>query len=364
MAASFCPHCMSILRGEAEQCPQCGGDARARNADGYLPVGTVLADPATGQLYQLGAAKGAGGFGITYIGRENGTDRLVAVKEYYPIRCQPSRTPDGFLRPPTRDQSAYEHGIKSLLQEAETLKKVSRIPSVVKVRCAFRANGTAYMVMDYLKGTTLQRAVEKHGPMGFDELMEKLLPMVEDLAMVHDAGVLHRDIAPDNIMLTPEGRCVLMDFGCARFMEDGRSMTVVLKAGFAPLEQYTSHGQKAYTDVYALCATIYYCVTGQVPPDSPSRLTAASDGQPDPLKPPSALGARISPKDEQVLLWGMGLQPNVRPQTVRKFLARLKGNAPIPDPPGWTEKVLEFLKKNKLLLAIAAAVLLALLLFR
>lgn len=101
-------------------------------------------------------------------------------------------------------------------------------------------------------------------------------------------------------------------------------MTVVLKPGFAPIEQYQTRGQGAYTDLYALCATLYYCITGKVPPASPERLTMTFDNQPDPLLPPSAYGISISPEEEQTLMWGLSLQPSVRPQSMEKFASRLE----------------------------------------
>ena len=139
---------------------------------------------------------------------------------------------------------------------------------------------------------------------------------MRDLERLHNAGVLHRDIAPDNIMLMPDGSLTLLDFGCARSLEDGRSMTVMLKPGFAPIEQYQTRGQGPCTDIYALCATLYYCLTGKVPPASPERLTAVFDGQPDPLPAPSALGAALSPEQERLLLWGLSIQPTDRPQSM------------------------------------------------
>ncbi len=374
MGGQFCPRCMTAIRDGAATCPVCGGDVNAQNIPSFLPVGFELADTASQKRYVLGLVKGNGGFGVTYIGQQTGTGRLVAVKEYYPMLCQPSRTPDGSLVPPASERSAYEHGMESFLQEAQTLKKVANIPSVVKVIGSFRANGTAYMVMDYLKGATLRYQVAKNGPMDFEWLMERILPLAESLARVHDAKLLHRDIAPDNIMLTPEDQCVLMDFGCARSMEDGRSMSVVLKEGFAPIEQYTGHGQKEYTDVYALSATVYYCITGQLPPAASARLNAKDDHLPDPLKPPSALGAKIAPAEEQALLWGLGLQPMERPQNARQWVKRMREAMPHlgPTPPGpnprptpariFFVKLLRFVKDNKLLVAVLAAVALGLLL--
>lgn len=389
MAACFCPHCMAEIGRDVTACPECGGNVTARNVGNQLPVGTELISP-SGRGYRLGLAKGQGGFGITYIGRDLSGGELVAVKEYHPARCQPRRGEDGSLHPQTAWEESYRQGIQSFMREAQMLTSARNIPSVVKVLDLFEANGTAYMVMEYLQGMTLQQLVETQGRISFDELMEKFAPFLRDIDAMHSRlDLIHRDIAPDNIMLTPEGKFKLMDFGCARSMEDGKSMTVLLKPGFAPLEQYTTHGQQAYTDLYALCATIYYCITGAVPSSAPDRMVAIQ-GKPDPLRPPSELGAEIKPEQEQVLLWGLALQPPSRPQTVREFLARLglaepetpgpepvveepvvEPPAPAPEPvpvpaPGtadiW-EKIAAFLRENKLLVGIAAAVVLILLIF-
>lgn len=204
------------------------------------------------------------------------------------------------------------------------LRAVDHIPSIVHVMDYFEANHTAYMVMEYLDGTTLSRMMQAGERISPDILLSKFLPLMQDLASLHKAGVLHRDIAPDNIMWMPDGRLKLLDFGCARSLEDGRSMTVVLKPGFAPIEQYQTRGQGSYTDIYALCATIYYCITGKVPPASPERLTTTFDNQPDPLTAPSALGVPVSQKLEQLLLWGMSIQPSVRPQDIADLASRME----------------------------------------
>ncbi len=391
MAHTFCPHCMTETGPEVQICPNCGGDTSVQNVGSQLPVGTVLVSPG-GHSYLLGAAKGQGGFGITYISRDMESGRLAAIKEYHPARCQPRRLEDGTLQPQTESAEAYRHGLTSFLREAGMLKAAEDIPSVVDVLDYFEANGTAYMVMEYLQGLTLQRLVESQGTTSFDELMGQMTPFLKDIAAMHSkTELIHRDIAPDNIMLMPDGTFKLMDFGCARAMEDGKSMTVLLKPGFAPLEQYTTHGQGPYTDLYALCATIYYCITGQIPPAAPDRMVALQ-GKPDPLRPPSELGAEIGQEEEQVLMWGLGLQPGSRPQTVSEFLVRLGLEAPPmhplplepPDPPkphpidpepprpdpvtydrkgSQLEAVKTFLQKNKLLVGIAAAVILLLLIF-
>ena len=329
--AGFCPHCMTDHATGAGICPACGGNMDAQNAPHQLPAGSTLLAPGD-RRYLVGAALGEGGFGITYVCREEESRRLVAIKEFYPTRCELQRQGDGSVFPSDRAQEMYHNGKQSFLNEAGMLAAVENIPSVVKVLDFFEANGTAYMVMEYLRGETLQRRIERGGAMSFDELMTAMRPLLEDMCAMHQAGIIHRDIAPDNIMLLEDGGMRLMDFGCARFTEDGKSMTVMLKPGFAPLEQYTRRGQKDFTDVYGVCATIYYCITGRVPDAAADRL------ENDPLVPPSSLGAQISPEEEQMLLWGMSVQPKARPQTMRAFLEHLR---PAEEKPQETDAIQE-----------------------
>lgn len=323
MNEQFCPFCMKELKEGMVFCPDCGGRADITAPHHHLPVGTVLRSE-NGHSFLFGVVKGEGGFGLTYIGKELGSGKLVAIKEYFPSRCQPQRQPDGSIRPQERFEEIYMHGIKSFLSEASMLRAVSQLPSIVHVMDYFEAGRTAYMVMEYLNGSALHQVMQTVERMEPNTLLPKFLPLMRDLGSMHDAGVLHRDIAPDNIMLMPDGSLKLLDFGCARSLEDGRSMTVVLKPGFAPIEQYQTRGQGPYTDLYALCATIYYCITGKIPPASPERLTSTFDGQPDPLPAPSALGVAISPEQEQILMWGLALQPSVRPQSMETLWSRLE----------------------------------------
>lgn len=338
MAREFCPHCMKDIPEGSLRCPRCGQDARTRAADHQLPVGTVLVSPARNS-YLLGVAKGEGGFGITYIGKELNSGRLVAVKEYYPVRCQPQRDPRRNLIPLEGTEAIYQRGKSSFLSEASMVRAVSGLPSIVQVLDFFEANHTAYMVMNYLDGVTLHRTLKAGQTFEPVPLLQKALPLMRDLGRLHRAGVLHRDIAPDNLMLMPDGSLVLLDFGCARSMEDGRSMTVVLKPGFAPIEQYQTRGQGPYTDIYALCATLYYCITGRVPPAAPDRLFMAMTDGADKLVPPGALGVQMDAELERLLLWGTELQPTARPGSMEeladRFEARLEELKPPPAP--WIE---------------------------
>lgn len=327
MQMQFCPYCMKDLSGREKVCPVCGCDIDVTAPPHHLPVGAVLRSD-SGHSFLFGMVKGEGGFGLTYIGKELASGRRVAVKEYFPFRCQPQRLPDGRVTPQERFRENYAHGIQSFLSEASMLRAVDHIPSIVHVLDYFEANGTAYMVMEYLDGSTLYHVMQSGERIPPDVLISKFLPLMYDLSKLHEAGVLHRDIAPDNIMWMPDGSLKLLDFGCARSLEDGRSMTVVLKPGFAPIEQYQTRGQGSYTDIYALCATLYYCLTGKVPPASPERLTATFDNNPDPLILPSALGVPVSQEQEQMLMWGLSLQPTIRPREIREVAFRLEKTVP------------------------------------
>lgn len=378
MSEVFCPHCMSDAAPGETFCRSCGRELELRAESHQLPIGSVLRSR-SGHRYLFGKVKGSGGFGMTYIAKELDSGRVVAVKEYYPLRCQPQRLPDASVTPIPQLEEAYRQGMHSFLSEASMLHAVRSIPSIVHVLDYFEANNTAYMVMEYLDGTTLADLMQTQNRFEPTLLLQKMLPLMRDLERLHESGVLHRDIAPDNIMLMPDGSLKLLDFGCARSLEDGRSMTVLLKPGFAPIEQYQTRGQGPFTDTYALCATIYYCLTGKVPPAAPERLTAAFDGGTDPLQPPSAFGTMLSGEQEQLLLWGLSLQPAVRPQSMAqlaealgKTLAPGPAAAPVPPTPftaqgdGTLKQLKRFLKayKLQLLLALACLVIVLLLIFR
>ena len=264
----FCPHCMQPAQGAV--CSHCGGQMNWRAAPTQLPLGTQLRGN-SGKVYQLGAARGQGGFGITYAAMDMMKGQRVAVKEYFPARCA-VRGKDFRVYPMSGQQQNYLGGMRSFLEEAMMLSAVCALESVVSVREHFEANGTAYLVMEFVDGIPLHEVLRRRGPMRAAELMPKLPRLLSDLQTMHDARVIHRDISPDNIILMPDGKLKLIDFGSARSVQDGKSMTVMLKAGFSPVEQYQSKGQDAYTDVYALSATIYYCLTCPQPhPPTPAR---------------------------------------------------------------------------------------------
>lgn len=309
----LCPHCMRPAE-EGSLCPRCGKSLRDGNPEHLLPVGTVL--KGNQNRYRLGAHLGQGGFGVTYIALEEETGRRTAVKEYFPTRCS-RRAPDGQVEAIPGQEGVYEGGRYHFVEEARMLASLEGMPAVVQGIDYIETNNTAYLVMEYLDGTPLYRIVNERGRIPAGELLPRLRPLMEDIGKLHAAGVIHRDISPDNVMWMKTGNLKLLDFGCARSMEDGKSMTVLLKHGFAPVEQYQTHGQGPWTDVYALAATVYHSLTGVVPPTSTERLLD------DALQRPTALGAELSPAQEEALLWALAVPPKERPADMGAFCARL-----------------------------------------
>lgn len=319
--AQYCPVCMQLAEGD--YCSACGSDLHIKAAPTQLPAGTIL--EAGINRYQIGTALGQGGFGITYIAMDLRSHQRVAVKEYFPGRCGQRSSDQITVIPKHGQEDMFQGGRRSFLKEAQMLASLEKMPGIVEIYNYFETNGTAYLVMEYLNGKTLKKMVSSQETIPAAEFLPKLPPLINSLAKIHAQNVIHRDISPDNIMWMPDGSLKLLDFGCARSMEDGRAMTVMYKPGFAPVEQYLSKGQGTWTDVYALCATIYYCITGKMPQASVDRLDN------DQLLPPSALGVQLPADLESALMWGLTVQPKERPVNMEAFAYRFRVNDHYPD---------------------------------
>ena len=298
----YCYNCMRPVGQSSTFCRYCGKNINESSDMGpyQLKPGTVLQN-----RYLIGRVLGEGGFGITYIGLDKVLTKRVAVKEFYPAGAahRASVVSDGVII--TRGKEPmYRKGVERFVQEARSLAAFSSEDGIVDVLDTFQANNTAYIVMEYLEGDTLKTLLKTKGVFDATKLIKLMEPVMKSLSVMHRTGFIHRDISPDNIMLTNNGRLKLMDFGSARyFLNQDSELSVMLKQGYAPVEQYSSRSQQGpYTDVYALCATIYTCITGSVPENSLDRSRY------DTLVPPSAKGVRISPVHEKALLHG--LQPN------------------------------------------------------
>ena len=310
----YCAKCMMPLDGETK-CHYCGYEQKntAEEATHVLRYGTILHE-----RYLLGLPLGQGGFGITYIGRDLLLDMRVAIKEYYPsgYANRYIEKSDRITATGIEQKDVIDEGKARFLQDAKALAQFHGTSGVVDVRDYFEENDTAYIVMEYLEGSNL-RVCLKNRLFSAEEIFSLMDPVFCALKTIHDTGVIHRDISPDNIMMQKDGSLKLMDFGAARLtnINDQRSVSVVLKSGYAPEEQYRPKGiQGPWTDIYALCATIYKCITGITPDDAMERVYD------DQIKWPSELGIAITAGKEAVLRKGLAVRAADRYQSLTEFL--------------------------------------------
>ncbi|MCR5575666.1 MAG: serine/threonine protein kinase [Oscillospiraceae bacterium] len=306
--ARYCPFCVSRIEA-GNTCTFCDYAQGYRAKRHHLKPGTIL-----NNKYLVGRVLGEGGFGITYLGRDLTLDMKVAIKEYFP-RAMASRDNMQSSTVSLVDWSfskEFKSGKEQFIVEAQTIAKMDKESAVVTVRDFFEQNGSAYIVMEFIEGEDLHCMVERtKQPIPARELLDLLKPVFKALGELHAIGLIHRDISPDNIMIE-NGRARLIDFGCAR-ESFGESGNTVLKHCFSPIEQYNNRDMGPWTDVYAMAATIYYCITGKLPP----RATERTDR--DELKKPSALGAKLRPKQERALLKALSVKREDRYQSMEEF---------------------------------------------
>ena len=274
--------------------------------------------------YTIEGVLGQGGFGITYLGMDELHKKKVAIKEFFPqgIVTRNIEYEDTVTVTLVGEKENYDKGKERFLKEAQTMAMFSKDKGIVKALDFFEINNTAYIVMEYLEGVTLKQYLRENERIAAEDLVELLVPLIEALDEIHSQGLIHRDISPDNIMVLPDGRIKLMDFGAARdYTEFGeKSLSIVLKPGYAPPEQYQTHGvQGPWTDIYALCATMYKCITGENPPDAIDRLVD------DHLKKISAFGIPVLPQIEEAIIKGMSVAAKDRYQNVGDFCEDLYG---------------------------------------
>jgi len=313
----LCLGCMEV-KGDAQVCPYCGYTSGTPvESPQHLPPGSILHDK-----YLIGRVLGHGGFGITYLAWDINLDMKLAIKEYMP-RDFATRAPEqtGVFVYTGQLESHFEHGLTKFLEEAKTLAQFTNLPGIVGVRDFFRENGTAYLVMYYLEGIDFKRYLElKGGKIPFETALQIMMPVIDALKEVHRTGTLHRDISPDNIYITKEGQVKLLDFGAARhaISECSKSISVILKPGYAPEEQYRTKGKQGpWTDVYATAATLYRAIVGTVPPESLDRL------EEDTIKSPSKLGVNIPKQAEEALMKALAVKQTDRLQTIEELQQQL-----------------------------------------
>ncbi|PKM36176.1 MAG: hypothetical protein CVV06_12455 [Gammaproteobacteria bacterium HGW-Gammaproteobacteria-10] len=291
-----------------------------------LPLGFQLHE------YRIDAVLGAGGFGITYLAQDLHLNKPVVIKEYLPTDLAVREASVTVAPKSTRDQDAYQWGLERFMAEAQTLAQFKH-PNIVQVFRYFTAHGTAYIVMDYEQGESLSAYLDRlQRPLNEAETLSIFLPVLDGVRAVHQAEFLHRDIKPDNIFLRTNSTPILIDFGAARMAlgERSRSLSVVVSAGFAPFEQYSSQGRQGpWTDIYALGATLYRAITGNAPPEATERSMALTEDEPDPYQP---LSGRLedqgySPSFLAAIDRALEFRGKNRPQTVREFQYLLQGKS-------------------------------------
>ena len=308
----LCPGCMAVLDEPDLPCPLCGFDKST-----YSPSPRSLR-PFTklNGKYLVGKVIGEGGFGITYIGFNLETDLPVAIKEYFPSELATRDTSTGNTITVFSGEAndLYREGLEKYLREARNLSMFSDLPGIVTVKDFFYENETAYIIMEYINGVTLKDYLTKvGGRMKQNDVIKMMKPVLESMNKIHEVGIIHRDISPDNIMITKSKQVKLTDFGAARVFdtEDTKSITVVLKRGYAPEEQYRAKGnQGPWTDVYALCATMYRMITGVIPQEALERIID------DNVRPISEYEPNVWPEIEFAIMKGLSLKAQDRYQTV------------------------------------------------
>lgn len=316
---NLCIHCMKEKHSADEICPFCGSDPKSADIPPYhLQPFSILAGK-----YLLGMAIGEGGFGITYIGMDLNLEMRVAIKEYYPNGCAVRNCSESntVLSYSNSTQEVFEKGREKFINEARLLAKCSNLSEIVSVKDFFRENHTAYIVMEYIEGITLKAYLKQNGDhIPAQKTLQMMKPVICSLSKVHDMNLIHRDISPDNIMICNNGSVKILDFGGARdyIFSNEKSLSIMLKPGYAPEEQYRTHGnQGPWTDVYALCATMYRCITGSVPPESLERAYQES------LPPIRSISPDCPPAAASAIEKGMSIYPEDRFQSMQELYSAL-----------------------------------------
>lgn len=323
-----CLGCMNEYDEDYGLCPYCGYElGTPAESSLHMQPGSYLAN-----RYLIGKVIGFGGFGVTYIAWDTTLKIRVAIKEYLPSEFATravGQTQVTIFSGNKAEQ--FNDGMKKFLDEAQRLKKFQDEPGIVRIYDSFEENNTAYIVMEYLDGETLTSYLEHKGKIPVGDAITMLTPIFKSLENVHKVGIIHRDIAPDNIMITKDNHVKLIDFGAARYAttSHSRSLTVIIKAGYSPEEQYRSRGEQGpHTDVYALAAVLYRMITGITPPDAMERKAYLETRKKDSLIPPSK-SCKITKSQENAILNAMNIRIEDRTKTTDEFFKQLTSKTPV-----------------------------------
>ena len=329
-----CLNCFNLFdivysdKEESEVCPYCG------YCEGTPPKELYHLYPGVGlynNRYVIGTCIGFGGFGITYKAWDNVLETVVAVKEYYPtglVQRVPGKPQVIIYTGESKEE--YMQGLERFLDEAKNMAKFVDNPNIVHVDAFFEENNTAYLVMEYLPGMTLKSYLKsKGGRIGCEEVIPIADAVITALKEIHAGGIIHIDISPDNIMLCNDGRIKLLDFGAARFSDadQERTRSIILKPGFAPPEQYQAKSKQGpWTDIYALCATVYRAITGVLPDESVNRVIE------DTVQSPIQIYSDIPERISNTVMKGMSIYPEIRFSNVDELKKALDGEKKVMEP--------------------------------
>ena len=295
---------------------------KAKSHRNSLPSGYQL------NWYRIEEILGQGGFGITYLAFDTNLDEHVAIKEYLPLELA-VREGDHSVYPVSEDHSGhFEWGLERFITEARTITKLKH-PNLVRVRAVFEVNNTAYMVMDYEKGESLDLLLKRRRTLDQSELLDIVYPLMDGLDEVHAAGFVHRDIKPANIFIRDNGTPVLLDFGSARqaLFGETRTLTTLVSPGYAPFEQYHSRGdrQGPWTDIYGLGATLYRAVTGATPMDAIERSEATHSSEFSMTSASEVGKGTYSGQFLEAIDHALAFRPEDRPQSIHEWEAEIEG---------------------------------------
>ena len=321
-----CYHCMHQIEKEtARFCPQCRRSLAVQPvSEKYLQPGTILQG-----RFLVGYTLGVGGFGNTYIGWDQKLLRKVAVKEFYPKQyCCRDADRTTVIVTEEKQQERFRAGLKQFLEEARNVAALKEVPGIVEISSYFEENETGYIVMEYLEGMDVKHILSRTGGRKEYEWCRRVvLTVLYTLREIHNRGVIHRDIAPDNVFVTREGIIKLIDFGAAKHVSalSDTGSEIMLKAGYAPIEQYSrTASQGPCTDLYAAAALFYRMLTGQRPIPANERL------EQDGLISPSDMGIAIPEQAEMGMMVCLNVQPKYRLQSADEFMEALEGKYYIP----------------------------------
>lgn len=321
----LCPGCMHPREDSDIICPHCSYPQNFLTIEDSLPVFSILAGK-----YLLGAPLGKGGFGITYIALHLPDEKIVAIKEFFPLDLAVRDTDQETVVPADPSKAVYYRtAMKSFSEEGRILYLLSDVPYIVHVKEQLQANGTTYLVMDYVSGVPLKKYMKiRQAPFSEEDALTMMRPILLALRMMHKKNILHRDISPENLMVHSDLSLTLIDFGAARTFsrDDDDNLTVILKRGYAPEEQYHSNSrQDPWTDLYAVCAVLYQMLTGIRPQEASSRA------EQDQLTPISQIkGMSLSPSVCAAIEKGLQIDPLERYPDMDAFMKDLYATQPLP----------------------------------